>query len=352
MKDSILIIGGYGKVGTVIARYLNATEKYHVTIAGRDGIRALKAAEQIGNTVSSLEFDISDHQEYEIKIKNYDAVVVCIDQNNTKLVEFCLSKSIYYFDVTASPTFFSSVEQLDNFAKANKATGVLSMGLCPGLTNLMTRKIIESESTIQEVNIGILLGLGEKHGRAAIEWLIDNLINDYWITYNTRKIRIKPFRDPAKIKFLPTLGKRTCYRLNFSDQHSLKKTYKEKEIATRLCFDSRFITLVLHWACRIGIVKSLKKAKYKEKVVGIAEKLHVGSDIFAVSVEGKCGTKNLNSISVAGNSESYITGKIAFGIIDIILSKENREYGIYHTHELIELDDILPYIENDVKVHI
>jgi saccharopine dehydrogenase (NAD+, L-lysine-forming) len=43
-----------------------------------------------------------------------------------------------------------------------------SVGLAPGLTNLLAKYCLEWLGTVDALEIGILLGLGEAHGPAAI----------------------------------------------------------------------------------------------------------------------------------------------------------------------------------------
>ena len=66
-QSAILILGGYGNAGLVIARLLAAQTTYRIILAGRNGERARRVAEQINlefNTdrVSGMEVDAASQE--------------------------------------------------------------------------------------------------------------------------------------------------------------------------------------------------------------------------------------------------------------------------------------------------
>ncbi|MEN7551785.1 saccharopine dehydrogenase NADP-binding domain-containing protein [Rapidithrix thailandica] len=56
---AILIIGGYGKVGKLIASQLVKTNRYTITLAGRNKEKANNTARQLGRQVTGVHFDIA-----------------------------------------------------------------------------------------------------------------------------------------------------------------------------------------------------------------------------------------------------------------------------------------------------
>jgi hypothetical protein len=73
---------------------------------------------------------------------------------------------------------------------------VLSVGLAPGVTNLLARHCAD-RSGGAEVRIGVLLGAGERYGPASIEWTLDGFAT------------IGP---ASRMRFPPPYGTRTVFR--------------------------------------------------------------------------------------------------------------------------------------------
>lgn len=59
---------------------------------------------------------------------------------------------------------------------------MLSIGLAPGLTNLLAAHAHRLLDEVTELDIFIMLGLGDRHGKAAMEWTVDHLCTRYDVT--------------------------------------------------------------------------------------------------------------------------------------------------------------------------
>ncbi|BBP93332.1 hypothetical protein BsIDN1_69500 [Bacillus safensis] len=91
-------------------------------------------------------------------------------------------------------------------------------------------------SSVDQIDIGIMLGLGDQHGKAAIEWTIDHVHTEYELTEHDQQKRVKSFTGGRPVNFGGQLGKRYAYRFPFSDQQTLPSTIHVPSVTTRLCF--------------------------------------------------------------------------------------------------------------------
>lgn len=69
-------------------------------------------------------------------------VIMCLDQENIEFVQQCIQRGIHYIDLSASYHILFKIEELNKDAQKAGATAVLSVGLAPGLTNLLTKQRI------------------------------------------------------------------------------------------------------------------------------------------------------------------------------------------------------------------
>lgn len=81
-----------------------------------------------------------------------------------------------YIDITADADFFCRVEQL----RTAESSVLLSIGLATGVTNIPAAKCAAAMDSAEEVEIGSLGSVGDRHGKAGIEWLVEHRLRP-WI---------------------------------------------------------------------------------------------------------------------------------------------------------------------------
>ncbi|MFG2089192.1 MULTISPECIES: saccharopine dehydrogenase [unclassified Spirillospora] len=262
----VVVLGGYGAVGReVVAGLLGHVPE--VVAAGRDlaKARAVDGAIPMRIDLRGDDLDRIDA----------DAVVMCAEQENVRVAEAVLGRGVHYVDVSASHEVLSGIEELDGLATERKATAVLSVGLAPGVTNLLAR-----EFGGRDVDIGVLVGSGE-HGPSAVDWTLDSLgeLGESW-----------------RMRFPEPYGIRTVYRFPFSDQHTIPG-----RVRTGLCLDSRALTALLP---RLVPFRDLAAVR------AVFRRVRMGGDGFAVAVASGGSVR-----SFAGRRQSRATGLAAAMVV-------------------------------------
>ncbi len=331
----------------------NLAEKFpnKVIMAGRNFKKAQEFSSKIKWNVTPLQFDTFFNHEKSKVLDDVSLVIMCIDQKNTRFIETCFKKGIDYIDVTASHNFLSKVEDLNTKAKEENVTSVLSVGVSPGLTNLLAKNCDLHFDKLEKVNIYLMLGLGDKHGKAAIKWMFDNMGPAFNVVENGSLKKVKSFEDGKNTVFSNKLGQRTSYRFDFADQHIVPNTLGVNSVSTRLCFDSKFSTQAFAVLKKIGFFYSLKISFLKSLFIKIFERFQFGSDMFMIKVDsvGEKDGKTLEySCSITGEKEGEITGKVA-SIVAEYIYKDKFPAGVYHIEQLFEPKDIIDLLGNSIK---
>ncbi|MGN4127019.1 saccharopine dehydrogenase NADP-binding domain-containing protein [Lysinibacillus sphaericus] len=337
-KENILIVGGYGEVGGKIAKLLLPKYPNRVWIAGRSIEKARQFCAQQNNLATPIQLDVTKaidgHQ-----LTNIALVIMCLEQENTQFAALCLQEGIKYIDISASYSFLQKLELLNPLAVKHNTTAVLSVGLAPGLTNLMAMHVAQQFSSLEKLHISILLGAGDSHGAAAIHWILNQLNNSYTIAYQNDKQEITNFTNKREVDFVG-IGNRSLYQFNFSDQHILSKHLPSSHIITRLGFDVEWLNLLVSFIQKSRLSIVLKWQWLKNRLVSLIQKMKIGSSICAIKIEA-IGISQLEktsaSLTFAENDESFITAKIAATVAQELLEMEHPS-GTYHIEELFNLE--------------
>ncbi|GAB6098451.1 hypothetical protein JCM16358_03300 [Halanaerocella petrolearia] len=353
MKDKILVVGGYGQVGKVICRGLGKRFPGKIIAAGRNYKKAKKFSQATKGNVLSLEFDLFGDYNKNNLLEEVFAVVMCVDQKDTQFVETCLKKGIHYIDITASYSFLSKVESLHNVAKSSGATAILSVGLTPGLTNLLVKHSKSHFDVLDRADISVMLGLGEEHGKAAIEWMIDNINTVFKVVEDDQLREVQSFVDGKITTFPKKFGKRMAYRFGLAEQHILPKTLDISTVSNRVCFASKFITKSLVVLKKVGFFNLLKIEFLRNIIVELFSKFNLGSEVFSAKVDAvgkKDGKETKFECSVLGNNQSRITGQVAQVITEYIYTTDYSS-GVYHIEEIFDLQDILDQLSESIRFY-
>jgi saccharopine dehydrogenase (NAD+, L-lysine-forming) len=339
MKDNILIVGGYGKVGSIISRHLAQLYPKKVIVAGRSFEKAKILSETLDHNVSPYFLDVNNQTNNTV-LENTKLVVMCIDQKDTKFVELCIEKGVHYIDITANQHFIDQLELLDEKAKSNNVIVALSIGLAPGITNLLAQHCANQISETTMIDIFILLGIGEKHGDAAYRWTFDNIHSSYNIKDNGKTKTIKSFTLPKESNLAE---KRKFYTFNFSDQHTLAKTINTKQVLTRMAFDSKILTSFVAFLRKSGLTKIFNYKKVQNICIYLFGKMNIGSDKFAVKAVAENTKNEICEYSLEGKGEGKTTAYIAIETV-LYVMQNNFSYGVRHIHQIIK--NIPEFLEN------
>jgi saccharopine dehydrogenase-like NADP-dependent oxidoreductase len=368
VKDNIVVIGGYGQVGQTICNLLGEKFPGKVIAAGRSYNKAKAFCNTTQEKVLPLQLDITKPIDPAV-MEQATVVVMCMDQQDTHIVELCAQTGTHYVDITASYPFFAQVERLNNTFAKSGSTALLSIGLAPGVTNLLALEAKKYISQNEQTDISILLGLGEAHGQAAMDWTVGGMNETFTVIEEGKSRTAASFTEGKIVDFGNRLGKRKAYRFNFSDQQVLPTTINIPTVSTRLCLDSRFITASLGVSKKLGILKLLKYRPIRSAIMAMMGLLAGGKPQFAIKVDS-WGYANRDQAKqddavhadhtahtahavhvqqyLYGLKEAEITAIVAAKVVEGVY-RGGLAHGVYHIEQLFQLQEILTAIGSKVE---
>ncbi|MCK0471774.1 saccharopine dehydrogenase family protein [Halalkalibacter sp. APA_J-10(15)] len=345
IRDKIIVIGGYGHVGRKVCRQLANDFPSIVYAAGRNEKKAKEFAQSTNGKVLPLYIDVSEGVDPAL-LHDVRIVIMCVEQTSTDFVVQCLKHGITYIDITASYSFIEQVEKLNDIAIENEATALLSVGLAPGISNLLATWAAAKLDTLTEMNLFIMLGLGDEHGREAIRWTLQQTKETFKLREKEEVVSYPGFTDGKATDFVSQLNKRNAYRFNFADQHVLGKRL-DIPVSTRLCFDSRFVTQAVHLLKVSRLVHLFPEAL----LLVLFEKLQWGSSDFAVCTEVigmKDGQKMIVKSAVHGKEEAEITASVT-SMVAKKLYEGVYSSGVMHIEQLFQWGEVYKDLQPTVR---
>ncbi len=372
-RDRVVIVGGYGAVGKVVAATL-AERGVPVTIAGRDLRRAQELACRHPEVMTARRVDVDQADELDSVLHGAAVVVMCVERRNEQVARACLERGIHVVDISATPAVLDSIERLDTVTGRAGATAVLSVGLAPGLTNVLARWCVARLPSATSVDISILLGLAGDHGPDSARWTMDNLTSRERWGAGRRRVT------------LPGFGRRTVHPFPFSDQRTLTRTLGIP-VTTRVCFDSAAVTAALFGLRATGVLRVLGRLGASAALASASARLRVGGDRFVIharatdsnsdsdSTNTSTSTKDSDgddatdsnsttdsngatdsdrrhvAVAVTGRQECRATAVVTAQVVEQLL-RQPPPAGVWHIDQVVEADAFLRGLrEYDLTIH-
>lgn len=327
MSSAILIVGGYGAVGTVIATTLAQQHAGQLVIAGRSEAKAVQLAAQLGTGVRWRVLDMTQPMDYDAILDGVGYVVMCLDVPDIEFVRQCFQRGIHYVNISAEYAVLSAIAELDALARQHDAAAVLSVGLVPGLSNLIARHSLRFVQPIHHVDIALLAGLGEKHGAAGSAWILDHM---------------NASRGKMHVQFREPYGQKAVYRFAFSDQYTLPRTLPIASAATWLGFDSLLMTHLIGLARLPGLRSVFRQKTVKRLLLNTTQHLQFGSEEFVLTIRAHSSGSSYQAW-LRGKREALATGLVATEVVHRLMI-EPPTGGVYHIEQVFQLEDFLPLL--------
>jgi saccharopine dehydrogenase-like NADP-dependent oxidoreductase len=228
----------------------------------------------------------------------------------------------------------------------------MGVGLSPGISNLIAKKLLSHYDEPISSKISILIGTGDQHGKAALEWLVDNINIEYGLKLNKSIKKVKAFTHIVNTDFPLDYGKMPTFNFNFADQHIIGKKYNLDTSLTTLTYSSRFITKCFYIFIRLGLLKVVKGPFSKKLLVLLLSKLVFGSNRYAIKVDTSgylSGYLRELHCAITGKDESVLTAAVAASAVKKVHHLK-IEPGFYYLNDLFSICDFTEDTEGIIDI--
>lgn len=348
----IVVVGGYGQVGRQVAELLAPAHPGRVLLVGRNQRSADQAARQVGHGTRGQLLDTADPDRVHDTLTGA-ALAVCTAPAPAGFAAACLAAGVHYLDVTADIDLLEQLQALHPLAVTSGASAVLSVGLAPGLSTLLATQAASALDDVERLDVLVLLGLGDVHGPAAIDWTLDGLgrtlpgVQDSPAVgaFTTRRHFLLP-RSSGQPD-----DRVTGYRFGFPDEATLPRLTGASHAATWLALQPAPVARFLA-ANRAVLVRHLRRPALRRTVAGLLRRVQLGSDRAAVVVTAtgsSAGRPQVVRAAADGRDESHLTALVAAYVAEQLLSGATPP-GVRHLPEVVDAAGLSHWLDRRTTI--
>ncbi len=337
-EKGILIVGGYGHVGRLIAKDMAPRFPGRVVVAGRNGERAQAFAEELGNGARGIALDATDSAAVEKALEGMMLVISCIDQEEPHLLRSAVAGGLTYIDISAELDLWEHARELEDEAKQNGARVLIGSGLVPGTAGVMARKAVAETGPGSTLDVGILLSIGDNFGTAALDWMIGASGREFTISENGRNRQVRAMAEKRRMVFPNPVGQRTVMRFAIPDQVYYPETLGVRRAGSWVALEPGWIATFFTLFVQSGLLRLLQRLQLQRGLTSAFEWLqrrYEGRNTYVLTVkaEGPDGAVNLY---IADRDESGGTAVSATIMAEALLQDTNIKPGVWLPEQVFE----------------
>lgn len=313
-KNNILIIGGYGLIGSRIAQLLNERNKNFNVFIGSRKFRP--------SNFNPLILDVTDPDTFYTILQNsIRLIVLCTIDNADNILKFCIENRIDYIDIT-KPT--SDLEKAYSLAKGRIVSSkiVFSSGWMSGIVGSMVLKAKSINDLANEVKVFIYYSINDSAGESSALFMAENVSKLFNVYRENKSIAVRQFICSETHPYSYGIGRKCAYSFDTPDLFILNKIESIPTVEVKTTYSSQFITHLLSVLQRIRLFSilplSVRKQIFKANGKGDQTSFDVivttNRGFQTISVQDSLGQAHLTSTSTVLHIEKMMDSNVLEGI--------------------------------------
>jgi len=338
-SGKILLVGGYGHVGTVLAHELAVRYPGQLIIAGRrpDPAEALAATLPGGTDFAVV--DVRDEASVKLAAQHAQLIVNCsLDQRTPTLLQAACAHASAYLDIGANATAIAGMLELSVEAVQHGTCALVAAGLDPGCANIMAALASARAGGAHTINVALLLSSRDAFGEAAIDYILEALASPTIVEYQGLRKVLSAYRERRQCEFPPPYGRKLAYSFPFPEQAFFAGTLQAKQAANWYAMESAAINTLLLASVRLGFTRLLRKESIRGVTRWLFQQLSRlpgrKDDVCALAeAQGPNGTWR---VSLTSHQESKTTALCALPIVGALYEGRLARPGVWLPEQVVD----------------
>ncbi|NJL85690.1 MAG: saccharopine dehydrogenase [Leptolyngbyaceae cyanobacterium SM1_1_3] len=236
MTQTVLILGGTGRIGSSVGQDLLTFTQAAITLSGRAPQPQLALARQHPDRVQTLVVNLDNQVALREAIVAYDLIVHCAGPfryRDSRVLQACIDLGKPYLDVADNPPYVREALSLRSQAEAAGVTAVVSTGLFPGISNSMVRQGIEQLDQADEVKLSYAVAGSGGAGVTVMRTTFLELQHSFPAWVDGQWQDIMPYSQRESVELPPPYGDCGVYWFSTVEAMTLPESFALQSVTTK-----------------------------------------------------------------------------------------------------------------------
>jgi saccharopine dehydrogenase-like NADP-dependent oxidoreductase len=304
----IIVVGGYGDIGSSVVEKLIEYSSHQVTIAGRDLNKARTVCKRLKDYVGALQADLEDKASLTRAFGSFDLVINCAGpfyKYGAACATAAIESRTHYVDICDDPGPIPKLFALDEAARRAGVTALTGMGWNPGISNMAARLGLDLLDEIEDIEIAWVVGSGDSHGLAALKHTLHGITGDVPIVEDGKQVLARAWSRMEMVEFPAPLGELPEFLFGHPEPVTLPRTINAANIALRGGISPPWNNRALRLLRSLGLTGS------EQRIDFIAGVIHKIQRLFSIGGVANSGLR----IDVIGKKDGQ-ERHLVFNMVD------------------------------------
>lgn len=328
-RAEILVVGGYGEVGRLLAKQLECAYPGCVVVGGRNPERA--------TSVRARHIDVDDVASIEVALDGVATVVACVRQREPHLLRAAVRRGLAYTSIAPPPMDWPGLEPLRTSAPKTGARVIVGAGIEPGISSILARELAKSVGEVDSIETALLLAVGDNYGADSMAFILDEIGERYVSRIDGQWTPTYAFERAKRIEFPPPFGPRHAFTMPFTDHRYYPMTLGARTSIARIALDPPWLGPVLSLCLRLGVRARLGRKGGRRGLHEIMDRLrrrYAGRDHFSLVVEMRGMNGRFARATLYGHQQARATATSAAATTEALHAGEVSP-GVWLAEEAI-----------------
>lgn len=296
---SVIVIGSSGVLGALICGQVQKlfNNGLKLIVTDYNARRGMEFAKSLGKNTQYRYLDINEKKSIESAIEGTDICIVALSQQEPVIQQICIEMGITSVDVVSSFDFVKKAKALDKKAIESNTSVVLMAGFFPGLSGVIANDLINTNPTLNRMDIGYLANKNGQMGLSGLKDVIKIMSQPVMYRKNGKYKLYPAFKVKKKLPYADPFGEKLSFLVNWSgEEHILKELYPNIDFNYWITTDKKIFTYLFKIIRFLISLKLFNSDKKKGKLAKfIFKNIKRDENLPETTSFSFCGTDSLNS---------------------------------------------------------
>lgn len=229
MAQRILVIGGYGRIGSSVAQDIANHTTGEVIVTSRNQ-QIVDAPWQF------LALDLDRQDMLQKAIADVDLVVHCagpFHHRDGRVLKHCIEQKVNYVDVSDHRSFYEKVVPWQEEAAAAGITAVLNTGIFPGISNSMVKQGVEQFERAKKIHLSYVVAGSGGAGVTVMRTTFLGLKKPFSAWIDGKWQQISPYTKREVIEFPSPYSKTGVYWFDMPETYTFADSFDVDTVITK-----------------------------------------------------------------------------------------------------------------------